>query len=148
MTGAYNPWRQVAELTDILVVVTPLKHADAYWEPDERVILLDRQLNQAERRSCLAHELAHLEAGDTCCGHGPDADRLARRQEARADRTAAERLISLDDLVDALRWALGYEEVAEHLHVDCRTVRARLRDLTPDDKDYIERQLATQEGAA
>ncbi len=61
---------------------------------------------------------------------------------------AAERLIELDDLVDALRWAICYEEVAEHLHVDRRTVRARMRGLTPDSKDYIERQLAGREGAA
>ena len=53
------------------------------------------------------------------------------RQEVRADRVAAERLITLDDLVDALRWALCYDEVAENLHVDRRTVRASIRSLTP-----------------
>ncbi len=70
LTEGYNPWRHVAGHGDVLVVVTELEHADAYWEPDERVILLDRRLDQAQRRSCLAQELAHLEAGDSCCGHG------------------------------------------------------------------------------
>lgn len=144
----YSPWAHVHRLPDVLVVLDDLEHADAYWEPDERVILLDRRLGQAERRCRLAHELAHLEAGDELCAHGPDAHRLGGRQERRADALAARRLIPLDDLADALAWALHVGEVAEHLHVDGRTVRARLRSLTDAEKDYIERRIAARGDAA
>jgi Zn-dependent peptidase ImmA (M78 family) len=148
VTADYNPWSHVGRFTDVLVVLDELEHADAYWEPDERVILIDRRLSQAERRCRLAHELAHLEAGDEHCADGPDGERLAARQELRADAAAAERLIDLDALADALAWALDPQEVAEALHVDTRTVRARVRNLTEHEKSYIERRVAAREGAA
>lgn len=144
----YNPWAHVQGFPDVLVVLDELEHAEAYWEPDERVILIDRRLSQAERRCRLAHELAHLEAGDEHCCHGPDSGRLAARQELRADAAASARLIDLDALADALTWALDPQEVAEALHVDVRTVRARVRHLTADEKSYIERRLAARDGAA
>ena len=146
---SYSPWHHVGTMPDVEVWAGDvLEHADAYWEPDERVILLDARLSQAGKRSRLAHELAHIEAGDICCRVGPDGERQAQRQEERTDRRAAARLITLDDLADALLWCLGVDELAEHLHVDQRTVRARIRSLTPPEKDYIERRIAAREGAA
>jgi hypothetical protein len=80
-------------------------------------------------------------------------DRPGRRSPvpaagAAADARAARRLVSLDELADALVWSLGYDELAEHLHVDERTVRARTRALTDDEKDYIERRIAARGDAA
>lgn len=144
----YSPWRHVRQMPGVVVAMDDLEHAQAYWEPDHQVILLDRRLNQAERRSCLAHELQHIEAGDTCCDVGPDGARQSRRQETRADGGAARQLITLDALADALLWCLGPDEVAEHLHVDERTVRARIRGLTDDEKTYIESRIAARDGAA
>lgn len=144
----YNPWAAVGQQTDVLVAFDQLEHAQAYWEPDERVILIDSRLGQVERRCALAHELAHIDSGDTGCEHGPDAARLEIRQERRADSLAAQRLIGLDDLADALVWALGYDEVAECLHVDRKTVRARITGLTDTERAYIERRIAANEGAA
>lgn len=145
----YSPWRHVGAMPDIEVWTGDvLLHADAYWEPDERVILIDRRLGQAARRSKLAHELAHIEAGDFCCTVGPDADRLNGRQERKANEIAARRLITLCDLADALIWALDPREVAEVLHVDASTVRARIRSLTAAEKQFIEDHIATREGAA
>lgn len=147
MTEHYSPWAHVRHLPDVVVAYDVLEHADAYWEPEQRVILLDSRLTQRARRSCLAHELAHLDRGDEAC-EGPDGDRLSRRQEAAADDLASRRMIPLDDLADAVVWCLGYDEVADHLHVDERTVRARIKGLSVAEKAYIERRSSTREHTA
>lgn len=144
----YDPWRTLADQPDITMAVTRLPAGQAWWLPDERGIVLDDRLTQAERRSALEHELQHAAAGDTCCRVGPDGGRLARRQERRTDDRAAQRLITVDELADALAWCLGYDELAEHLHVDQRTVRARVRTLTDQEKDHIERRIAAKGDAA
>lgn len=144
----YSPYRTLAGMDDVTLAVTRLPAGQAWWLPDVRGIVLDDRLSQAERRSALEHELQHVEAGDTCCKVGPDGGRQSRRQEKRADAKAAVRLIPLDDLAEALLWCLGPDEVAEHLHVDERTVRARVRGLSKGEKSYIERRIAAREGAA
>jgi Zn-dependent peptidase ImmA (M78 family) len=145
----YSPWQAVGEHPHIEVVVTRLPAGRGWWLPDVQGIALDDRLDQAERRSVLEHELQHALAGDTCCRDvGPDGRRLHSRQERRADQRAAARLISLDALADALVWCLGPDEVAEHLHVDERTVRARLRHLTDEERRYIEQRLRARDGAA
>lgn len=148
MTEDYSPWTHIAGMPDVLVAYDELEHADAYWEPARRVILLDVRLGQAQRRSRLAHELAHLERGDECCADGPDAERLGRRQEREADQLAARRLLSLSDLADALCWCVDEWELAEDLWVDQATIRTRLDSLTRWEQDYIERRIAANEGAA
>lgn len=148
MTETYSPWEHVRALPDVVVAYAALEHADAYWEPDQRVILLDARLSQRARRSCLAHELAHVARGDVGCEIGPDGERQERRQEVAADALASRRLITLDALAEALLWCLGYDEVAEHLHVDERMVRARLRGLTEAEKDYIAARMAGREESA
>lgn len=80
---------------------------------------------------------------------GPDAPHLARRQEqAAANRAARALLDRLDDLANALTWALCPEEVADCLHVDVATVRTRVRDLSGNEQDYIDRRLSARDGAA
>jgi hypothetical protein len=54
----------------------------------------------------------------------------------------------LDDFADAVAWCPGYDELAEHLHVDERAARTRIVGLTAEEKDHIERRLAAREGAA
>lgn len=144
----YDPWQHVGRHPDVLVAFDQLEHAQAYWEPEERVILIDSRLGQVARRCALAHELAHVDLGDEGCGTGPDAERLERRQERQADSLAAHRLITLDDLAEALVWALDYHEVAEYLHVDRTTVRTRIQALTPTERDYIEQRIERRNGAA
>lgn len=145
MSEAYSPWVHVQQLPDVVVAYDVLEHAEAYWEPEQRVILLDRRLSQRVRRSCLAHELAHVDRGDEGCLVGPDGARQARRQEVAADQLAARRLIGIDALIDALAWSLDVDEAAEVLHVDERMVRARLDGLTAAESDYIDRRLGAGE---
>jgi hypothetical protein len=145
----YDPWQTLTDLPHIELVVTRLPAGQGWWLPDVQGIALDDRLGQAERRAVLEHELQHAAAGDVCCrGLGPDGDRQARRQERRADERAARRLITLDELADALTWCLGYDELADHLHCDERTVRARIRSLTDVEKAYIERRIAAKGDAA
>lgn len=144
----YSPFRTLSVMQDVTLLVTRLPVGQAWWLPDVRGIVLDDRLDQAERRSALEHELQHVHAGDTCCDIGPDGGRQSRRQEVRADARAARTLITLDALADALVWCLGAEEVAEHLHVDRRTVSARIRGLTDSEKSYIDSRIAARGDAA
>jgi hypothetical protein len=144
----YSPWATLRDLPHITLAVVRLPAGRAWWLPDVEGIALDDRLSQAERRSALEHELQHIEAEDTCCRVGPDGGRLSRRQERRTDDRAARRLIDLDALADALVWALDPGEVAEALHVDPTTVRSRVRGLTDDEKQFIERRIAARGDAA
>lgn len=148
MRHSYSPWAHIGLMPDVLVAFDDLEHADAYWEPDERVVLIDRRLGQAARRSKLAHEIAHIEAGDVCCHDGPDAARLNRRQERRADEVAARRLIGLEQLADALAWAWHTGEIADSLHVAEELVCVRIEVLSDTEKSFIEARLGGREGAA
>src|SRR5690625_5136439 len=93
----WHPWRTLRAMT----------HVDLYWTralptgvlgatDGERIWLDDRQL-QAERRSTLAHELAHiyLDHGTSC----------SPAEEAVARQLAARWLISMERLLDALAWS-------------------------------------------
>jgi hypothetical protein len=145
----YDPWAVAQGMPELTVAVTRLPAGHAWWLPDVNGIALDDRLTQAERRAALAHELEHAVAGDTCLlGQGPDSERLHRRRERRTDERAARRLIDLDQLADALAWCLGVDELADQLHVDERTVRARIRCLTEAEKTYIERRMAAKGGPA
>lgn len=146
----YNPYHALRdEHPEITLAVLRLPAGQAWWLPEDEGIVLDNRLSQAERRSALSHELEHVRAGDTYCDQAiRGAGRIGRRQELAADSGAAKRLITLDELADAFIWCLGYVEVAEYLHVDQRTVRARVLNLTPAEKAYIERHLATKEASA
>ena len=140
----YSPWQTLRRLPHLTLVVTRLPRGAAWWLPGEEAIVLDDRLDQVGRRCALEHELQHALAGDLALCTGPDAPRLARRQEQAAANRAARALLDLDDLADALTWALCPEEVADCLHVDVATVRTRVRDLSGNEKDYIDRRLILQ----
>jgi len=144
----YSPFRTLGRMTDVTLAVSRLPAGQAWWLPDVRGIVLDDRLDQAGRRSALEHEIQHVLAGDTCCKIGPDGGRQSRRQELRADDRAASRLIDLDALAGALLWCFDASELAEHLNVDQRTVRARLAGLSDADKDYIDARMAERENSA
>lgn len=83
----------------------------------------------------LTHELAHHDLG-----HRPTTNpALADRQEERARRWAAVRLVDLQDLKAALRGADNLVEVAEELQVDPELLEVRLRWL--DDNERREMRL-------
>lgn len=94
-----------------------------------RMIHLHPRQSQAQRRSTLAHELAHLELR-----HGPGS---TAREERDAGALAARWLVPLESLVEAARWARSIEELADELWVDVETVRIRLSTLLDDERDEV-----------
>lgn len=140
----YSPWEHLAALTHITFGLTRLPAGHGWWLPDMKAIALDDRLNRVERRCVLAHELVHAERLDTNCHYdGPSGARAARRQEASADVIAAHRLITIDDLVFALReHPLDPPAVADALDVTTTALRTRLCALTPFDKKHIEHRLS------
>lgn len=104
------------------------------WAPDVRTIYLSPDLDQAERRSTLTHELVHAIRGDQPCV----STILELRQEAIVEAEAARLLIPLIDLAEALMWCRDEAELAEEMWVDEGLVRARLAALTDVDKAFLE----------
>lgn len=119
-------------------------HDRGRYYPQFRTILIRQDLGQAERRSTVAHELAHAELGHSA----QRCPILGLRQETEANRRASRKLITVDQLVTALMWSQDEFQLAEELWVDVETVRARLAGLTDDERDYIERRLWEREESA
>jgi Zn-dependent peptidase ImmA (M78 family) len=92
---------------------------------NSQVILLEARDSAAERRSSLAHAIAHLDLE-----HRSASGRVDSRQEREADVLAARRLIPLEALADTLRWTRDEAEMAAELLVDRETLTARLTCLS------------------
>lgn len=134
---AYSPWQDAAERhPGVHIGRVALRPARGAWIASERVILLERTLDRAERNTVLAHEIAHIDLDHVTTGR----KWFDRRQERDADRLAATRLVDLDDLADALTWALCPEEVADELDVTVDVIRRRILALTDEEKAYIQQR--------
>ena len=96
-----------------------LQHpAPSHPNTDGTSIWLTVERTVAETRCTLVHELIHLERGhSTCRPPGVEAD---------VAREAAQRLIPIDDLADALARTRSELEAAELLWGDVDTLRTRL----------------------
>lgn len=140
----YSPWGTVSEMDDVQVVFSELDEDLGWWDPDSRVITLDKRQTRREMRCTLAHELEHARRGDECVESASPI--LAVRQEIAASAAAARRLISLGRLVDALLWSQNEQELAEELNVDEDTLRVRLLTLTPGEHSLIDERLWQAEG--
>jgi Zn-dependent peptidase ImmA (M78 family) len=142
MGERYDPWRDLAQRTDLTFVVTRLPVGEAWYFHDIRGIAIDDRLDKVRRRCALAHELAHIDLGHhtQTAGCGAGTSRIARRREVHADQLAAERLITVDDLAEAFRWVhvVGPEEAAAELGVTTELVKRRVKTLTAEEKAYIE----------
>lgn len=135
----YNPWRDLADrYPRFHVEVTPIAPALAALIRRERMILIHSGLTRAERRCALAHEIAHLDAGD----RWTRACWFDRRQENRADILAARRLIDLEDLVDVVRWTSATVEMAEQLEVTVDVLVLRGQTLRAPEKFALTRARA------
>lgn len=108
-----------------------------------KVILLERGVAAAVRRSSLAHAVAHLDLG-----HIPAKGWFDRRQEHEADQLAARRLVRIERLAEVARWTRDVSEAAVELDVDQRTLRIRMAHLHPSERALIGRALADIEETA
>lgn len=95
-----------------------------------RHIWLAKGLLQVERRCALAHEMVHLEHGHDGCQDD--------KTEALVRKQTAERLIDTARLIDAAKWALSQEEMADTLWVTPEVLRDRIRYLSPIERSLID----------
>lgn len=124
----YHPWRELRGLPHLVVEFEHLTPAVWGYTRGERITLAATLL-QTERRCTLAHELEHIRRGHDGCQD--------ERVEADVHQVVARRLIPLEDLLDALRWARSLHELADELWVDEDTVTARLTHLHPSERAKV-----------
>lgn len=118
----YNPWDHLHAAFPAVRVEFARLDGRCGETNGRDLIRLDKRLLQVERRCTLAHELVHLEAGE---GRACTPSR-----EREVNQIAAARLISLEALVKAARWARGPLELAEELWVTPLMLEARCETLT------------------
>lgn len=91
----YDPYRHADEL-GLRVETVPFSPHDGLWLPRRDLILLRSGMKAIQERCVLAHEIGHAVHGHL--DDGP-------RNEAVADRYAAERLVDRDHLLDLMVWS-------------------------------------------
>jgi hypothetical protein len=136
----WHPWRALSRLPHLTLRWRRTPSHLGSWDASTKTITLHPDQSQAERRCTLTHELIHAERDH----HGRQPASVERRVHA----DAARRLITDEALVDALRWTVQEDELADELWVDVPTVVARLSDLSDEEKVNIYRRLwGDSEGA-
>lgn len=136
--GPYDPFRELEhKLPDVFLCTLRLPAGKAWWLEADQAIVLDDRLDSTGRRCALAHEIEHVRAGDSAVVHVW----FATKQEARAHRRAARKLVRIEDLVDALRVTRDETELAAILDVDVEVLRLRLDRITEREQDLVERRL-------
>lgn len=126
----WHPWRALRRLVNVDLILTRRLPIGVRGVTDGQRIWLDDQQLQSERRSTLAHELAHIELGHT--------GECTPVEEAQARALAARWLIRMELLLDALAWTENLEELADELWVDLDTLMARLDGLTVEERQMIQ----------
>jgi Zn-dependent peptidase ImmA (M78 family) len=128
MTGSrWHPFRELRAADQLLMFMSDeLPSGNAWWSPAYDVIYLRKGILQVERRCALAHELGHRALRHNGQCRHPDAARIGQRNERDADVWAASRLITVEDLADALRWTSCPVQAAEELWVTRRLLEVRL----------------------
>lgn len=87
-------------------------------------------------------ELAHHDLD-----HWPVQDPVEEaRQELRARRWAAVRLIDVDQILEAVKWTPYLHEVAELLDVDPDLLAVRVELMDDEERTLLEAMLAATEG--
>lgn len=140
MGNRWHPWRHAGEHhADVVISCDVELPGDVWGLQQGRFIMLCRKLNQVRRRCTLTHELVHLERGPV------PTDPIGRAREERAVSVeAAQRLIPLAALAEALRWTREPTELADHLWVDHPTLRVRMENLDPVEVAELEHHLEDQ----
>ena len=136
----YDPWRDVRLNWPEVRVVIERMTGDLLGEARDggAVIALRAGTSAAQRRCTPAHEIVHLERGLRDCGQ------WLHREEQTVHRTAACRLITVTDLVAAIRDLGGADDLgalAQALDVDRETLTVRLAALDQDELRTLRRAL-------
>lgn len=134
----FHPWRLLRSRPHLELRFADLGEDGPQGRTDGQTITLTTGLNRSERRCVLLHELIHNERG---IPHGHDPS-----EEARVEIEVAHRLITLDQLVDALRWTRRPHEVADHCNVTLSVLETRWDHLHPGEKGYLRRVIDDAHG--
>lgn len=122
----WDPWDHLEGAT---VVYGRCAIPGLYW-PARQAILLQEGLSAALARSVLAEELGHH-----TLGHSPNVNQAeTARMELRARRWAAVRLVTIEDLGQAMRNSDRLEDMAHELDVDPELLEVRIRWLTDTER--------------
>lgn len=118
--------------------VSDIAPARGAWVSSERMILLDRELDETWRRATLAHEICHVDLG-----HLGTTGHFARRAEREADHLAARRLLpSVVEIADAAATFRGdTKAIAHHLGVPVEVLVRRVERMHPRDVARIEARV-------
>lgn len=135
----FHPWRKLRELAHIRLEWQNVDDEMGCADTSTDTVTITTGMTQAERRSTLTHELIHLERGSAV------GDRHRLIEERHVQRESARRLITLDALIDALRWSHDEHELADELWTDVDTVRTRLANLSAAERRFIDAELDRRE---
>lgn len=140
--GQHHPWRALGRLVDWTLHFAHLPEGMlGLTDFRRRTITLVPDMTQAERRCTLEHELQHVE-------RGPAPPWRRAHEERVVDDLASRRLITFEDLVEAMVWAYDEHEAADELWVDVAMVRARLAGLSSAESAELEKRLLDRERPA
>ncbi|UCR89287.1 ImmA/IrrE family metallo-endopeptidase [Mycetocola spongiae] len=113
----YDPWNH-AEKLGVSIIEWPLRTAKGMWVPEQRAIFIRPKMRSFVELSVLAHELVHAEYCDPA-GHHP-------KNEARANRIAAQRLINPREIAELLRLYPDGDRICRELGVTREIFQAYL----------------------
>lgn len=115
------------------VDVIPGGH-DGLTRFEAREVLIRNRMRATAEDEVITHELVHVE-------RGPFPRYAIEREERIVRQITACRLITLDQLADALVWCYDPREVALYLHVEVTSVLARFEALTEEENAWLDRML-------
>lgn len=135
----WHPWRHLRDHhPHVNVFYVDLSHLGLLGRVTDRGIEIEQTASQRERRDTLTHEMTHVERGVQ-----PVGSHWHEVEERQVKRITAEKLIDLDDLVDALVWnrCRVDGEMAEELWVRFESLALRVKHLTDAERAYIDAEL-------
>ncbi len=133
----WSPWEHL-DRSAVRLAWARLPYVTGAYVPGVATVILHPESTSTQQRSALAEELAHHELA-----HEPVADPVAlARQELRARRWAAVRLVSAEQILEAVMWTPYLHEVAELLDVDPDLVEIRVELMTLEERRLLEERLA------
>lgn len=139
----WNPWEALTQEHAGVTVVQHLELPGKIWglstPNDGGIVWLCKRLGELARLSTLAHELIHLERG---IPSGEIGSPQQQAEELIVSEIAARRLIPLPNLIAVTTFepTEDFEIWARLLGVAVPDVEVRLRTLTNDERDALDRQ--------
>lgn len=134
---SYDPWQELADLNLEIEVCSDMPPGLlGEYDHDFLLVRLREGMPTRQLNSVLAHELSHARHGDV----RTDCRRVNLRQEQRADREAALRMVGVDALASALAVHDRLSAIAVELRVSDDLLRTRLQLLTQEERQLLARR--------